>query len=332
MRLLAARKDDAPKGIIAEDFDSLSQQGEMSSEGNALPIRYLDLQIPGLLAPFHLTRSESFACIVLFESGQYDILPEKLHAVMAISSNDSLFIAGPMLCTPSEQPPSGEIHRVTGNIGQGGMALLISPANPRIRQSTNDAWTWCNHDPWDGKYIDYFGGTSLHLSYTGYNIPLDVGLQGAQDWEIYMLESVVSVHERGEWVADLDILRALQSPLLKRLPRSLSSVSDNDRSIRRAGSSPWTRCARHAGIEDQASHGPQPSDLVAIQNWSEFLNRPESPVILLASSNWQAQLAATAIAIAQNHETYVIKDDSCSYCIIDAVEKARHRESVICVA
>lgn len=144
-----------------------------------------------------------------------------------------------------------------------------------------------------------------------------------------MFESVVTVHEIGELVADLDILRALKSSLLKRLPQSPSSVSGIDR---RVGSSPWTRCARRAGIEDQASHGPQPSDIVAIENWSHFLNRPESPVILLASSNWQAQLAATAIAIAQNHETYVIKDDSCSYCIVDAVEMARHGESVVWVA
>lgn len=83
-----------------------------------------------------------------------------------------------------------------------------------------------------------------------------LGCPGAHDWEIYMFESVVTVHEIGELVADLDILQALKSSLF---PSSVSGID------RRVGSSPWTRCARRAGIEDQASHDPQPSDIVAIK-------------------------------------------------------------------
>ncbi|KAL4777796.1 hypothetical protein BDW60DRAFT_9910 [Aspergillus nidulans var. acristatus] len=64
--------------------------------------RHIGLQIGYLLIPFIMTREEAFACIILFESGQYDIPPGKLTSVMAIFSNDSLFIAAPMLCSPAE--------------------------------------------------------------------------------------------------------------------------------------------------------------------------------------------------------------------------------------
>lgn len=342
MRLrLRAAKMGASSGVIAEEAgsftpgdsgmsDKTSEESDM--EETALSLEYLGLQVSGFLSPFHLIRSEAFACTILFETGQYDISPEKLDDVMAISSNDSLFIAGPMICTPSEQPPSDEIHRVTGNIGKGGIALLISPAEPRIRPSANDTWISCNHDPWDGEFMDYFGGTSLHLSYSGYNIPLDVGLQGAQDWEIYLLESVVSVHERGEWVADLDILRALQSPQLVRHTQHPKGTTSREIMVQAGQKTQSNLCGRHLDAEGELSYKCQPSDLIALQNWSEFLSRPQSAVILLANSNWQAQLAAAAITVAQGHFAYVIKEDSCCYCVVEAVEREKDPALVVCIA
>ncbi|KAL4788804.1 hypothetical protein BDV19DRAFT_395647 [Aspergillus venezuelensis] len=232
-----------------------------------------NLKSPRLLAPFKMTRGEAIACIVLFESGQYDIPPEKLDSVMALSSNDSLFITAPMLCSPADEPPAHEIHHVTGNIGRGGIALLIPPAEPRIRKTTSNSWNVCNHDPWDGKYVDLFAGTSLNLSYTGYNIPLDIGTHGAQGWEIYLLEAVVSVHEQGEWVADLDILKALQSPQLRRLS------NNREQSPRRAGLvttseaiQGWHFCTKHARLKNGKGSKddglPDTHELVSLQNWT----------------------------------------------------------------
>ncbi|KAL4997999.1 hypothetical protein BDV10DRAFT_185615 [Aspergillus recurvatus] len=283
-------------------------------------MRHIRLQVGFLLVPFTMTREEAFACIILFESGQYNIPPGKLSSVMAISSNDSLFIAAPMLCSPAEEPPQHEIHHVTGNIGRGGMALLIPPATPRIRESTVDTWTVCNHDSWDGEYADHFDSTSLHLSYTGYNIPLDVGTRGAQDWEIYMLESVVSVHERGEWVADLDILEALQSSLIFRIPDGHEQPSLSEKRV----------CSKHSRKDRESSSGPD--GLVALQNWAEYLTRPDVPSIVVASSNWQAQLAATAITIAQGGVAYVVKENACCDCVYEAVQKAKDPSSVVCIA
>jgi hypothetical protein len=171
-------------------------------------------------------------------------------------------------------------------------------------------------------------------SYSGYNIPLDVGLQGAQDWEIYLLESVVSVHERGEWVADLDILRALQDPRLVRHTQPMESSTNRDIMIQTGQKNQLTLCERHIVHDDESSHTYQPSDLVALQNWSEFLNRPQEAVILLANYNWQAQLAAVAITIAQGHSAYVVKEDSCCYCVIEAVYagKTKGSGSTVCIA
>ncbi|KAL3435919.1 hypothetical protein BDV09DRAFT_184702 [Aspergillus tetrazonus] len=259
------------------DMDDDLAEAPDESDIHVVDMRHIGLQVGSLLIPFTMTR--------------------KLTSVMAISSNDSLFIAAPMLCSPAEEPPMHEIHHVTGNIGRGGMALLIPPAAQRIRESTVDTWNLCNHDSWDGEYVDYFDNTSLHLSYTGYNIPLDVGTRGAQDWEIYMLESVVSVHERGEWVADLDILEALQSSLLFRILGGHEQSSLGEKHVCKHN---------HDRKERESSSGP--NRLVALQNWAEYLARPELPSIVVASSNWQAQLAATAITIAQGGVAYVVKE------------------------
>lgn len=303
------------------DMDDDLAEAPDESDIHVVDMRHIGLQVGSLLIPFTMTREEAFACIILFESGQYDISPGKLTSVMAISSNDSLFIAAPMLCSPAEEPPMHEIHHVTGNIGRGGMALLIPPAAQRIRESTVDTWNLCNHDSWDGEYVDYFDNTSLHLSYTGYNIPLDVGTRGAQDWEIYMLESVVSVHERGEWVADLDILEALQSSLLFRIPDGHEQSSLGEKHVCKHN---------HDRKERKSSSGP--NRLVALQNWAEYLARPELPSIVVASSNWQAQLAATAITIAQGGVAYVVKEGVCCECVYEAVQKAKDPSSVVCIA
>ncbi|KAL4743798.1 hypothetical protein BDV11DRAFT_201663 [Aspergillus similis] len=332
-RMPAGESAEAP--IIPEQESEFEAQLSMADFANTfvdmdddftetlevVDMRHIGLQVGSLLIPFIMTREEAFACIILFESGQYDIPPFKLTSVMAISSNDSLFIAAPMLCSPAEEPHMHEIHHVTGNIGRGGMALLIPPAAPRIRESTVDTWNVCNHDSWDGKYVDYFDSTSLHLSYTGYNIPLDVGTRGAQDWEIYMLESVVSVHERGEWVADLDVLETLQSSLLFRIPDGHEQSSLSEKHI-----------CKHDHDRKERESSSDPSRLVALQNWAEYLTRPELPSIVVASSNWQAQLAATAITIVQGGVAYVVKEDACCDCVCEAVQKAKDPSSVVCIA
>lgn len=135
-------------------------------------------------------------------------------------------------------------------------------------------------------------------------------------------------------MADLDILRALQSPLLLRHAQPAKAATGLEITTHKGQRDQLTRCTKHLKHKDEAPHEYQPSDLVALQNWSELLNRPQEAVILLANYNWQAQLAAAAITIAQDHSAYVIKEDSCCYCVVEAVYagKTKNPASTVCIA
>lgn len=56
-------------------------------------------------------------------SGLYEISPNSLSNVMAVSSGDAIFVAASLLCDPIEEPLRQEIRRVLGNVGQPGIAL-----------------------------------------------------------------------------------------------------------------------------------------------------------------------------------------------------------------
>ncbi|KAL4818890.1 hypothetical protein BDW67DRAFT_145171 [Aspergillus spinulosporus] len=226
-----------------------------------------------------------------------------------------------MLCSPADEPPMHEIHDVTGDIGRGGIALLIPPAAPRIRESTVDTWNVYNHDSWNGEYVDYFDNTSCISPTPATTSPLTSGRAGRKTGEIYMLESAVSVHERGEWVAGLDILEALQSSLLFRIP-------DGNEQTYLGGK----HACKHDHDRKERESSSGPNRLVALQKWAEYLARPDLPLIVVASSNWQAQIAATAITRAQGDVPYVVKEDVCCDCVCEAVQKAKDPSSVVCIA
>jgi len=62
----------------------------------------------------------------MYESGRLHIGPEELEEVMAMSS----------LCDPSEVPAPYEVRRVIGNVGGAGIAMLIPPEDPRVRDQS----------------------------------------------------------------------------------------------------------------------------------------------------------------------------------------------------
>jgi hypothetical protein len=63
-----------------------------------------------------------------------------------------------------------------------------------------------NHQDFDGRWENNFRSTSMHLKLTGYEHYLNVGQHGSRYKEVLFAEAAVSVHCRGEWVADLNIL------------------------------------------------------------------------------------------------------------------------------
>ena len=60
--------------------------------------------------PHLLRREAAFACIIMFESGLYDVDPKTLTNVMAVSSGDSIFAAAPLICDPFDEPAHQEVR------------------------------------------------------------------------------------------------------------------------------------------------------------------------------------------------------------------------------
>jgi len=244
--------------------------------------------IPSSLQPYNLDRATAFACIAMFESGTYDIHPSVLENVIAMSSSDSIYIGGAMLLDPQELAYSGDIRRVLGNVGRPGMAFLVPPVDPMIREVKMSDWRGIDRDDFDGEMRDCFESTSLHLSFTGANTPVNQSFSGGQDVEVYMLETLISVRDGGNWIADLDVFRGIGSVKLQRMGG----------------------CQGHSHNSVVTAQ-----NLTAIDNWFSLIDAPETPLnIVRAHKNWQARLAATTISIYLGYETVVLSDQPCWSC------------------
>jgi len=137
------------------------------------------------------TRANAFSCIAVFEISSVDINPEDAVNVIAISVGNSIYVLEGFLRDPCETPPRDAMRRIIGNIGKPGLALLVSPKDPKSREVEYNTWNVVNHTMFDGKLEDSFRGTSLHLSFTGFDLPLLLGDTGRFDTEAYLLESVI---------------------------------------------------------------------------------------------------------------------------------------------
>ncbi|MCJ1437562.1 hypothetical protein MMC27_006949 [Xylographa pallens] len=228
------------------------------------------------------TITHSFACIAMFETGVFNMYSGDFDEVVAISAGNTLYVSEVLLCDPSARPSPHRIRALVGNIGKPGLALLLLPKNPIRREPDLETWQMVNHAEFDGIFQDNFRGTSLHLSLTGYEQALKIGQHGGRDKQIYYLEAVVAALHNGSWVADLDIWntnRKLDNFLKKNIQHLPSLCSHSD--------------AEQADFSYLAK-------LTSIDNWYEFLDRPQNAMIVRAKGNWTARLAfATATANMQ---------------------------------
>ena len=185
-------------------------------------------RVPSATVP-KLFLAAIFACITAFETGRFNLRPDQLHGVMAMSSGNSILVAEPLLRDPwlpwlrtgfttewHFRPPF--VKQVLGNIGRAGVAFLVPPREPLVKSFDEREWQLINHDEFDGRAVDSFSSTSLHIRFTKAEFPIDTGFSGGQDVEAFLIEAVVSVHDWGEWVADLDILKALEEHLVSWCP------------------------------------------------------------------------------------------------------------------
>lgn len=246
--------------------------------------------------PDHLTRALDFAVIAWFESGSLDLDLATLDPVMAIASGNSIFVTKALLQGPSNMG-SNSIVRLLGNIGRPGVCILAPPQAPLIRPIDPGSWRLVNHFDFDGKVEHSFKDTSLHLSFTEYEVPLAVPV-GAVDAEATMLETLVSVYDRDKWVADVDVLGALEKSFI------CSSTSDC------LGEGP---AESSVTVDDAAlfikDHSPV--QVNSIDCWEELLDHPEGigqscTAVVRAGNNWNARVAAMCVSVQKGFRTQVL--------------------------
>lgn len=267
-------------------------------------------QVTEIFEPFPGNRGLAFACIASFELGGQSIFSEGLQSVMAMAAGDSIYIASPLLNDPFESLDLAEtkLERVRGNIGRAGLALMIPPKNPNIRDFDPDRWRLVNHFDFDGEVKDCFQGTSLHLSFTDYVLPVDTGQYGARDTEIYMVETIISVHDKGAWVADLDVLGCIYN----------------------------TTLFRPVKVKKDCVHSPsqrsQPSEaelgLISVDCWDEFLDFPQDTAVIRAHQNWLARLALATISVSRGYLTILLGSTLCWQCASEERKRLRHIQDV----
>lgn len=198
---------------------------------------------------------------------------------------------------PFDPPASHDIRHILGNIGHPGLTLLVAPQEPKIRKPS-DAFNVVAHAPYDFQRENNFTGTSLHLSFTDWKFPLNPSDERTIGQEVMVVESVISVLDRG---ADLDIMCID----FKELPRIA------------------TVCDKHERNTHDSNY-----DYFSIDSWDELLDEPEGVGIFRAHENWAARLAAVSILSRQGQAHIVLGSLDVSPYASNALRKNARRECV----
>ncbi|KAL2819042.1 hypothetical protein BDW59DRAFT_181736 [Aspergillus cavernicola] len=255
------------------------------------------------LYPSPLTREQAFASILQFESGSISLDVHELNSVMAISSGNSLFIAQRILHDPI--PPEGlascAVAHAIGNVGKPGIALLFAPDKPNIREHDVERWQVVNHNPFDDNPVGgLFDGSSLQMSFTGWVGPLRVrGPSAFRGMEAYNLETQISMYDRGEWVADLNILKALGS---------CQGLQACELLKERCGHNP---AVAHSGVQ-----------FVSVDCWEVLLSPSDKPMVLRSGSSWMARMTGVCIAYSRGLRCFLLPPHEavCWTCVVDEAD------------
>ncbi|KAL8908993.1 MAG: hypothetical protein Q9171_005223 [Xanthocarpia ochracea] len=253
--------------------------------------------LPEALKPYALSEAQAFACLAMFESGQHDIDPGQLTDVMAMSSGNSIYVSAFLLADPYDNTQPGDIRGFIGNLGRPGISFLVPPKAPLTKEVSIDDWPFIERNEFDGRLSDHFQDTSLHLSFTTAELPLNIRFLGGQDFEACIVETLFSVYEGGRWIADLNVSNLQTSTRICRMARC---VSQHPADIRPS------------------------SAITCIDSWLGLVDAPEERVSMVrAHGNWQARLAASSICIALGYDTIILPDDVCWKCF-DGEASAYH--------
>jgi hypothetical protein len=240
-----------------------------------------------------LSLAQVFSCICMFDSGTCDLDPSVLGEVFAMSSGNSIYVAGALLCDPYEEPSTTEVRRVIGNLGQAGISLLIVPPDLKIREAELEHYRQINHMPFEGHPQDSFRPTSVHLSFTDYAMPLVTQNENRHiiDRPASLIETLISAYDQRAWVADLDIIKAVshrtgQLEQNNSFQRLICHCEESSRPRNQSAFADLVR--RLQGLRDW-----QPETIMTnIDNWDEILDPPQSGicVVRLKVTGWRVLL------------------------------------------
>lgn len=248
-----------------------------------------------------MSRAAAFACITYFETGYVDLDPEQLKAVMAISVDNSLFVSSMLVADPYESLQDRTIQRALGNVGKPGVTLLVPPPAPRMRELEPEQWNLVNHEDFNFRGENSFEATSLHLWLTEYRVPYAIEHGGKRDHEAFIQEAVVSIHDRAEWIADLDVIKALHNRKLELFV-------------------PPT-CACKTGTSSQ----PCSTRLTSIDNWAEMLDRPDHIAVVRSHGNWLGRLATASLASQLDNHVVILPRDTCGHLYLSTEDVGKLR-------
>lgn len=228
--------------------------------------------------PFETSLSAKFSCIAIFETAQTWCMPSSCrrywHYLQDIQSMlPMLFYRNP---SSQKYPVCRELGVLLGTSTAPGVVMLAPPQARLLRPDDPGSWRVINHSNLDRNLENGFPETSLHLSFTEYEVPLSVPI-GAKDADVIIVEALIFTHDRQSWVADLDIITSLRCDDLFRRLSLPHCKHENDRP-RLPMEIPVTQIGRISRKQ-----------LVSINSWEELLDPP-------------AGLGASSIGIMQNSD------------------------------
>ena len=263
-----------------------------------------------------LSRAQTFACIAMFHTGTNNFDPRRLRDVFGLSSGNSMYVAGPLLCDPYENAGETEIRHIVGNIGRHGLSMLVPPPAPRVHKLPPGTWNQLNFLRFDGKPENSFERTSIHLSFTHFQMPLPDDLRDDHivDRPAQLVETLVSVCDGQRWVADLEVLTALEGTMVARFACKSSHGTSN----------PSRTCK---GTFDEALHNV--NSLVSVDNWEEFLEQSDDGTkIVRAHNNWLARLAFVVAGVQQRRRPIILPPDICWSCFREHVSSLQGSDHI----
>ncbi|KAI1169838.1 hypothetical protein F4777DRAFT_571680 [Nemania sp. FL0916] len=233
-----------------------------------------DLQTP------ILRTSQAMAVICYLETGSIGIQTlsdDTLDGIIGFAFGDSILVRSELLRDPwlgtnkAARRSPVQISRLLGNVGKPGLTLLSTPSDLMIADRDPGAWRTSNYALFDGSFINCFSHTSMHLKMLDWSLPIiDDEALGQLTMEAHIVEAVVSVHDRGVWLGDIDILSAL--------PNVEFVQSD---------------CvSNHHDSSNVGGGGLESIHAIALDTWDEVLDCPQDGMVVIRSQgSWIARLA-----------------------------------------